>query len=244
MLINIVLLAFNALPAFPLDGGRVLRAALWRWRGSLRWASRLSAQIGSGFGAALILLALLMLIGGNVIGAIWWFLIGIFLRHAAGLGYQQVVVRQVLQGETVRAFMTGDPITVPPSVTVQRFVDDYVYRHHLKMFPVVDGGDLVGCVTTRQVKQVPRDDWADRTVGQIAAPRSAVNPLHPDDDVLDAMNAMSRDGISRTMVVEGDRLVGVLALKDLVAFLALKLDLEASDDDSYARGLPLVRHAA
>ena len=99
--INWILAAFNLLPAFPLDGGRVLRSALWQWKNNLRWATRISSQIGSGFGIGIIILGLVSLARGNVVGGIWWFLIGMFLRNASQSSYQQVVVRKALQGEKV-----------------------------------------------------------------------------------------------------------------------------------------------
>jgi len=226
LLINIVLLVFNAIPAFPLDGGRVLRAALWQYKGSLRWATRICSQIGSGFGMVLIILAILQLFAGNFIGAMWWFLIGLFLRGAAGMSYQQVLVRQALHGEPVRRFMTDDPVTVPPSVSIEQLVDQYVYQHHFKMFPVARNGDLLGCVTTQQIKQVPRERWAETTVDQVLGDCPSPTTLKPDDDAMDALAKLNRSGASRAMVVDNDHLVGVLSLKDLMAFLALKLELE------------------
>lgn len=244
LLINVVLLAFNAVPAFPLDGGRVLRAAMWHVKGSLRWATRWSSQIGSGFGAALIVLAVFMLFIGNFIGAMWWFLIGMFLRNAAAMSYRQVLIRQMLGGEPVRRFMTDDPVTVGPETTIDQFVEDYVYQHHFKMFPVVRDGHLAGCITTRQVKQIPRDQWSQRTVADVAEACSTDNIVHPDDDAMEAMNTLSRAGRSRAMVVDNSRLVGVLSLKDLMNFLALKLELETAGGDDGVKRLPLMRQTA
>jgi len=244
ILINVVLLAFNAIPAFPLDGGRVLRSALWHFKGSLRWATNLSSQIGSGFGAALMLLAVLQLFIGNFVGAIWWFLIGMFLRNAAQMSFQQVLVRQALQGESVRRFMTDQPISVPPGITIDQLVRDYVYQHHYKSFPVTEDGDLVGCVSTRQIKQVPRDQWQQTTVDQIGKPCGPDNTLSPDDDAMDALQMMSRNGTSRAMVIEDGRLVGVLTLKDLLEFLSLKLELESDASRPGVAKLHPVREAA
>ncbi|NBC11352.1 MAG: site-2 protease family protein, partial [Planctomycetes bacterium] len=136
LLLNVVLFVFNAIPAFPLDGGRVLRGILWHMTGSLRRATATSSRIGSGFGALLIVLAVLQLLTGNFVGAIWWFVLGMFLRNAAQMGHQQVLVRDVLKGEPVRRFMTADPITVSPDTTIDELVDRYIYEHHFKLFPV------------------------------------------------------------------------------------------------------------
>ena len=96
-LINLALAAFNLVPAFPLDGGRILRAALWSWKDNMRWATRTASRIGSGFGLALILLGLLSVLRGNFIGGMWWFMIGMFLRSAANMSYKQLITRQALR---------------------------------------------------------------------------------------------------------------------------------------------------
>jgi len=124
--LNGTLVVFNLVPAFPLDGGRVLRSALWRWKENLQWATRITSQIGSGFGLALILLGVLALIGGNVIGGMWWILIGLFLRGAAGMSYRQLQIRQALEGERVSRFMNTEPVTVLAATTVKNLVEDYI----------------------------------------------------------------------------------------------------------------------
>lgn len=225
-LINVVLLAFNAVPAFPLDGGRVLRSALWHFKGSLRRASEISSRIGAGFGMFLILLALFHLLAGNVIGAIWWFVLGLFLRGAAQMSYQQVLVRQYLQGETVKSFMTDQPSTVDANNTVEQLVKDHVYQDHYKMYPVMHDGELIGCVTTRQIKQLPREAWSGTRVEQIAEACAPENTVDPQTDAMDALQTMTNKQVSRMMVVDNGRLVGILSLKDLMGFLSLKLELE------------------
>jgi CBS domain-containing protein len=153
-----------------------------------------------------------------------------FLRGAANMSYQQVLMRQALEGEPVRRFMKPDPVTVPPGISVEQLVEDYIYKHHYKLFPVVKGGALVGSVSLGQVKEVPRAEWAQRAVGDLARPCSRDNTIGPNDDATKALALMSRTGASRLMVVDGDRLVGIIALKDLLAFLALKVELEEGED--------------
>jgi Zn-dependent protease len=224
--INLVLAAFNLVPAFPLDGGRVLRAALWRWKNSLRRATRITAGIGSGFGLALIVLGVLTLIAGNLIGGLWWILIGLFLRSAAQMSYRQVLIRRVLEGEPVSRFMTPDPRTVPPAASVRELVEDYVYRYHHKMFPVAENGALLGCVSTRQIQEIPRSEWEQRRVGEVARPCGRDNVVRPGDDALQALEKMQRHRVSRLLVVADGHLAGIVALKDLLRFIALKLELE------------------
>jgi Zn-dependent protease len=234
--INMMLVVFNLVPAMPLDGGRVLRAILWARSGNLRRATRISSQIGGMFGFVLIALGVLAFLQGNYVGGVWWFMIGLFLRAAASSAYQNVLVRRALEGEPVSRFMEPDPVVVPRAISVRELVEDYVYRHHFKAFPVVDGDRLVGCVTTREIKGLPVEEWDQQTVGAIARACSEENTLHPDDDALEALAKMSRSGVSRMMVVERpDRLAGILSLKDLLRFLSLKIELEGDGEASIER---------
>jgi Zn-dependent protease/CBS domain-containing protein len=225
--INAILAGFNLLPAFPLDGGRVLRAVLWHWKANVRWATRISAQIGSGFGIALIVLGFLNIFRGNFVGGMWWFLIGMFLQSAAKMSYRQLITRKALEGEKVRRFMNPNPVTVEPETTVEEFVEDYVYKYHYKMFPVVNSERVIGCVTTRQVKEVPREKWRNTTVSNLTMECTPDTTVKPDDDAVRALSLMRRTGGSRLVVLEDDRLAGVVSLKDMMQFLSLKIDLDA-----------------
>jgi Zn-dependent protease len=228
--INMVLAIFNLLPAFPLDGGRMLRSLLWRWKNNLRWATRVASRIGSWFGLAIIFFGIVNVIIGNFVGGIWQFMIGMFLRTAAEMSYQQVVVRRALEGATVAQFMNRDPVTAPSSLTVRELVEDLVYQYHHKMFPVTDGGRVLGCITTRRVKEIPRAEWDRKTVGDIADKCSVGNTIGPGVDALKALSLMNRTGNSRLMVMDGDRLVGVISLKDIMGYLSVKMDLEDERD--------------
>jgi Zn-dependent protease/predicted transcriptional regulator len=224
--INVVLGAFNLVPAFPLDGGRLLRAALWKAKNDLSWATRLSSRVGTAFGILLIVLGGLQVFRGDFVSGMWWFLIGMFVQTSARGSYQQHLTRQALDGIPVRRLMKSEPVTVPSSVTVQELVERYVYEHHFKMFPVADHGQLTGCVTTRRIKEVPRDIWETTRVGEIASPCSTENSVEADADALDALKTMSRNQASRLLVRDHDRVVGVVTLKDLMGFISLKMELE------------------
>lgn len=229
--INLVLVVFNMIPAFPLDGGRVFRSALWHWRQDLRWATRVTSSIGSGFGFLLIGLGIWEFIARqDLIGGLWTFLIGMFLRNAATMSYRQLVMRRALEGEPVSRFMHTDVVTVSRAISVAELVERFIYRYHHKLYPVVDGDRLAGCVSTKNVKELPRPEWSRQSVGAIMEPCSPDNTIAPDTDAMAALALMSRSGASRLMVLEGDRLVGILALKDLLKFLALKVELEGDEE--------------
>ncbi|MDD4463922.1 MAG: site-2 protease family protein [Desulfobacterales bacterium] len=225
--INGMLAVFNHVPAFPLDGGRILRSVLWGWKKNLRWATRIAAGIGSGFGLVLIFLGFLQFFSGNFIGGMWWFFIGMFLRGAAGMSYRQLLVRRALEGEPVRRFMKPDPVTVSPSATLEELAEDYIYRYQFKLFPVVDkGNQLLGCVTIKMIKEIPRKEWSRKTVGEIVVGCSPENTIDSQADAMEALSLMNRTGSSRIMVTEENRLVGILSLKDMLSFLDLKVELE------------------
>ncbi|MCK9275422.1 MAG: site-2 protease family protein [Syntrophales bacterium] len=225
--INGILAAFNLVPAFPLDGGRVLRSILWKIKGNLNWATRVASRIGSGFAFLLIFLGILNILSGNVVGGIWWAILGLFIHTAAKMSYQRLVIRRALEGEKVSRFMQKDVVTVKPSLTLRELVDEFIYRYHFKMFPVVaDGDKLVGCISTRELKDVSKDEWDRKKVGEIAGHCTPESTIEPENDATEALSKMSKTNASRLMVVEGENLVGIIALKDMLKFLSFKVELE------------------
>ena len=226
--INFTVAVFNLAPAFPLDGGRVLRAALWHWRRDLHEATFISSRIGRGFGTALMILGVVAFVGGNLIGGMWWFLIGIFVRGAASSSYQQLVLKDMVEGQPVRRFMRSEPITVAPSVSIADWVEKYVYRHHYKMYPVLDGSQLHGCITVDSLQGLQRNDWPSTKVADLMESRSESNTIDAGTDTMALLSRILQPGgRSRFMVVEDDRLVGVISLKDLLELISLRLQIES-----------------
>jgi Zn-dependent protease len=235
--INLALAAFNMIPAFPLDGGRVLRSALWYFQGDLRRSTRIASRIGAGFGFAMMVFGGWQFFRGNLIGGIWYFLIGMFVQKASQSSYTQVVLRSALEGEPVLHFMKANPITVRPYISIRELVDDFIYRYHFRTFPVTtDTGDVLGCVSTREVKQIPPDEWDRHTVREIAKPVTEANTIAPETDALKALVKMRENGTTGLMVTDHGRLLAIVSMRDLLKLLAAKMDLEGDWS-----GLP--RHA-
>ncbi|MGA2916889.1 MAG: site-2 protease family protein [Sedimentisphaerales bacterium] len=228
--INILLAGFNLVPAFPLDGGRVLRSILWAAKHNLRWATHIASSMGAMFGIFLIVLGIVSFISGNFIGGLWYFLIGMFVRNASQMSYRQLIIRKALAGEHVERFMKSEPVTVPPTLTISQLVRDYFYKYHYKMFPVLEDGRVKGCISTREIKQVPHNQWDNYKIADFIKPCSRENtvPLH--EDAVKVLSLMSSTQNSRLMVLDGDKLVGIVTLKDLLQFLALKIDLEENEE--------------
>lgn len=225
--INFVLALFNLVPAFPLDGGRMLRAVIWGRSRNIRRATRITSNIGAGFGTLLAIIGVVTFFRGSFITGVWWVLIGLFMRGAAGQAYRQLVLRRALEGESVDRFMTPEPVSVDSDAYVRDLVESFFYRTHHKLYPVVDGDRLVGCVTLARVKEVPREKWDWVRVQEIAEPCSEGNTISSDADAMDALSRMRRYRVSRLLVVDGGRVVGILSLKDLMAFLSMKVELES-----------------
>ncbi len=223
--INWFLAAFNLVPAFPLDGGRLLRAALWHWKKDLQRATRISSWIGMGFGILMMIYGALDFLRGDIIGGLWLFMIGMFLRSAAESSYRQIVFRKALEGETVAHFMNTRPVTAPPSISIKELVEEYIYRYHFKMFPVMEGEKLLGCITTRRVREIPREEWDRQSVGDQIDKCSSENTISPDVGALQALSHMNRTKNSRLMVVANGQLVGIISLKDILGYLSLKMEL-------------------
>jgi Zn-dependent protease len=224
--INLAVLVFNLVPAFPLDGGRVFRSILWGATGNLRRATYYASLSGRGFAWLLIGLGVLQFVAGNLVQGVWLGLIGMFLNGVARASYQQVVVRQMLQGEPVSRFMNRQPIVVPAGLDLRHWVEDYVYRHHRKMFPVATDGHLEGVIATEALARYPREEWGRHTVAEAMNKDLGAVRIAPVADALETLGKIQRTGSSRLLVMDGDHLVGIVSLKDLLRFLELKVELE------------------
>ena len=227
--INAIVLVFNLIPAFPLDGGRVLRSILWAASGNLIRATYWASLAGRAFAWLLIACGVFRIFKGDWVGGIWTGLIGMFLNSAAHSAYEQILDRQALRGEPIRRFMNPHPVVVPPNLDLRTWVDDFVYRYHRKAFPVVSDGHLQGLIETQSLTDTPRAEWANHLVNEIMR-RDLGNITIPSSaDALQALRKMQRTGTSRLLVGEGDHLEGILSLKDLMHFLNLKLELEKDE---------------
>src|SRR5918997_3510240 len=218
--INVSLLAFNLIPALPLDGGRVLRSALWRARGDLGWATRVAANIGMAFGYLFIALGLLMFIVEGSFSGAWLAFIGWFLLQAATAEARYVATEQALAGLRVRDLMVRNPVVVDPDVTVGRFMDEIASSRRFTTYPVVDNGRPIGLLAFRSVAAIPRAEWDVRRVRESMIPLDEVPLLTEDEKAVDALaDLSSRPGQNRGLVVNNGDLDGLLSITDLARAL-------------------------
>jgi len=225
--INLILAGFNLIPAFPLDGGRVLRSVLWGWKENIQWATNISSKIGSAFGIGLIIFGVIEVIAGNFIGGAWMFLIGMFIRSSSQMSYRQMILRNSLSGEKVSKYMVSDPVTVSPNISLEKLIKDYIYKYHYKMYPVVEEEKLIGCIELKSVKNIPKQERDHKKVRDIIEECSESNTISPHESASKVLSLMQEKKRSRLMVVEGGRLKGVISIKDLMNFLSIKIDLDS-----------------
>jgi hypothetical protein len=223
---NTALVVFNLVPAFPLDGGRMLRALLWKVRGDLVWATKITAGIGSFFGLVLMALGVYSVVRGDFIGGLWRFVLGLFLRQAAQSSRRFQLARRLLEGEAVRDFMSEPPGAVPRHMTLREFVESYLYRRGPELYPVVQDGVLVGSIDLEAVKGVAQEEWDRQSVGTVARSLDESPLLEPGVDALAALAALRSLPGGRALVVEDGQLRGLVSLQDLARLVALKGELE------------------
>ena len=216
-LFNGALTFLNLVPAFPLDAGRALRSALWALRGDFEWATAVASSLGGIAGVACITLGVFVILGnGAPAVGMMLLLIGLMLRRAVRTSYRHRLTRDALRGVEVAQLMDTNPITVQRAVPVDSLADDFIYRHQLKMLPVVDGDRLMGYVNEQQVKRLPREEWQRQSIGTIVLPASSDNTVSPSTGALEALDVMTRHGHSRLLVVDSGRLAGVIGLQDIL----------------------------
>ena len=220
--INLTLLAFNLIPAPPLDGGRVLRAALWQSKGDLAWATRVGTDIGRVFGYLFIGLGLAMFIFQGSFSGAWLAFIGWFLLQAATAEARYIATEAALHGLRVRDLMVRDPVTVDGDLTVGQFMDELARSRRFTTYPVVDGGRPIGLLAFGSVAALPRSEWDSRRVREAMLPLERVPLLTEDESAIDALTALSSPTSNRGLVVENGHLAGLLSITDLTRALELR----------------------
>lgn len=217
--INLILLAFNLIPALPLDGGRVLRSALWARSGDLAAATRAAAIVARGFAYLLIAGGLAELAFLRSFGGIWLAFLGWFLLQAATGEAQTIAARQALGGLRVADIMVRNPATVREDISLGRFMDDVVWSRRFTTYPVVDDGRAVGLLPFRCVAEVPRSEWDERSVRDCMLRLDQVPVVAADDRLVDVLERLAANDVRRALVLDDGRLVGLLSITDLARAL-------------------------
>jgi Zn-dependent protease/CBS domain-containing protein len=223
--INLALAAFNMLPGFPLDGGRVVRAIVWGVTGNADRATRIAARSGQTVALLLIALGVLQVLGGAGIGGLWMAFIGWFLLEAAGASLRQIELRRELHGVRVGDVMSRDFPSVSKELSLQRFVDEHLLRSGERCMVVKDGARIVGLITSHEVASVPRDRWPNLQVDEVMRPLGNLHTVALETPVVEALEAMQREDVNQLPVVEDGAIQGILSRTHVLGLLATHAEL-------------------
>jgi Zn-dependent protease/CBS domain-containing protein len=217
--VNLVLAGFNLVPGFPLDGGRLLRSAIWKATGSLGRATRVASLAGQAVGWLLVAAGVVYLLAGNLAGGIWFAFIGWFLVQAARSSYEELQLRHMLRGVEAQDVMAGRLLRIPPDLTLQDAVDDYFMRYDHGAFPVDEHGRTIGLLTLRGVRRVPRDEWSTRRVREVMVPIGDHCVVTPDARMDGVLGKLQDGEAGRVLVVQDGEVVGIITPSDLTRWL-------------------------
>ena len=227
---NTVLALFNLVPAFPLDGGRILRSILW-WRTSdLRRATRIAATFGSIFAIVLVVGGLSQIVSGNTIGGTWQLLIGIFLAAAASQARNQSAATMNLKDVSVADLMDRSPLVAGPDITVETLVRDYIYRLNRKFVIIAEDGQALGFVGPAQIKKIPQTHWGDTFVRTIAASFTHDTAVSPSAPAVEALRKLQSNGVGHLAVLEGSKLAGTVSDTNFVNYFSVREELAQTED--------------
>jgi Zn-dependent protease len=226
--VNLLLAAFNLVPGFPLDGGRVLRALVWGATGSLRKATRWASWGGRAFGGLLIGMGVLMLfglrlplLGGGAWSGLWLAFIGWFINNAAQVSYRQVLVKETLQAVPVARLMQKSVARVDPDIPLQRLIEEHMMASGQRVLPVERAGRFLGLVSLSDLQKSERRAWERMTAAEIMTPLERLACVAPDADAAEALAELARRNVNQLPVVENGKLVGLLRREDVLKWLAL-----------------------
>jgi CBS domain-containing protein len=209
------------LPAFPLDGWRVLRAWLWSRSGDMLEATRKASDAGTVLALGLMALGLFSALSGGGIGGLWLVLIGFFVLNASRGAYQRLLMQDGLRGRRVAELMTPDPWTVTPEMTLNDVADRVMLAHAVSFAPVVEQGLVIGQIDAAGMREVPREDWATTRVAEVMMPLGDADLILPRMTAEEALQRFSEGPHRKLIVAEGRRLRGILSLRDLMGHIAV-----------------------
>jgi len=225
--INLLLAAFNMIPGFPLDGGRVLRATLWQFGGGYQKATRWAARAGQAIAFGFIGLGVVQFFLGGLTNGLWLAFIGWYLNSAARASYQQVALQGMLTGLKARNVMIEQCAPVSSEVRLDRLVEDHVLKGDQRCFFVSDSDDPQGVITLDDVKAVSRSQREQLTAGQIMTSASSAFAADAEDDVWELLQRMNEEDVRTVPILQDGRLLGVVILEHLWNQVRLRSELAA-----------------
>ena len=217
--INLSLALFNLIPGFPLDGGRVLRAILWHLRHDLVWATRWASRAGQVVAYLLILLGIMRAFSGDWVDGMWVAFIGLFLDSSARGAYYQLTLRNLLEGYVVADIMSRECQFLPPQLTLDVLVDQYLLTNARRCYAVGSRDRILGLLTVHNVRQVPKDDWPSTHVSEVFTPLDRLRKVAPETPLSEALGGMTSEGVNQLPVVVDGTMVGMVTREDVLTFI-------------------------
>jgi Zn-dependent protease/CBS domain-containing protein len=224
-LLNGVLGGFNLIPAFPLDGGRVLRGSLWNRSKNLLSATANATRVSEAISLMMMAVGLFFIVFGNFINGLWIIFLGWFIRSGAETSLRQTRLTESLAGVRVGDIMTRELLSVSPDASVQQLVSDYFLVHPHGGYPVISNGKLLGVVTMSSVRSIPREKRDFERVSQAMVPFERTITVSPTTSAIDALQIMAKNGIGRLVVMDGDKIAGMVTRGDLMKTMKARQEL-------------------
>jgi len=231
-LINLILGIFNLIPAFPMDGGRIFRAAMWKRKGNFLEATKISTKVGGAFAYLLMVSGFFLLLFESFVSGIWLIFIGWFLKSGADASLRQTVISTSLSDVKVSEIMATDVHSVEPEISLEVVVDFYFFRYKHGGYPVIKEGKLLGMVTLHDIKQVPKDRWRETQVRGIMVPMEKLATTKPEEPALAALVKLAKMKVGRLPVLEEDRLVGIVTRSDILRTVTVRSELSSAAPSS------------
>lgn len=232
--VNLIIAIFNLVPAFPLDGGRVLRAALWKFKGDLVSATRIASAFGVTFGFLLIGFGAVSFLSSSAAIGLWQILIGFFVVAASRSSLQQLIVSETLRGQTLALAMSTNLVTADAEDTIFSIVHEKILPHHLTFIPVLGDGELLGHIDVELVSKLDRDNWAQICAADVFVPVNETQTVGLDESLEDVLQRMLSNNQRKLMVLDGAALAGIITLGDLMRYMALRETLILSSSSKRA----------
>ena len=223
--INAAIAAFNMLPGFPLDGGRVFRSIVWSRNRNMLSATRTASLVGEAVAYLLMGLGVIFFFFGLLIDGVWFFIIGLWLRGLSAASYQQMLAEVTLEGVTAGEAASQDCQTVPPDISVEQIVDSYVLSRNVRCFPVQSGDDLLGLSTLEDIRHVPRDQWALTPISSTMTAFDRLHAVAPTEDLRHVLQVMGQADINQVPVVDGHRLIGLISRSDIIRLMQTRREM-------------------
>ncbi len=223
--INLILAVFNMIPGFPLDGGRVLRAIVWKLTGNFYRATQVASFSGQLVAFGFIGFGALTMLTGNLFNGLWLVFIGWFLQNAAATAYAQTNIQELLRDVTVAQAMTQECALVPDNISLQRLVEDYVLTGGRRCFFIADQDRLRGLLSLSDVAKIPRDNWVAVAVGDVMVPWERLIRVETTTPLLRALQIMDDANVSQVPVVSAGRLVGMLSREHVLRYIRTRAEL-------------------